>query len=449
MSSRVLIVDDEQNIRTSFSSLLMDEGMQTRSAVSAEEAARLCAVQPFDLILLDLHLPGQHGLDFLKKLKEDPFSPAVLVISGQADIPDALKAVRLGAIDYLEKPVPPEKLISSVRAALALAAAEKQRTLMVDELDEQCRIVGQSEAVRKLNNTIAQVAPTDTTVLITGENGTGKELVATRIYLASRRRQAPFLKVNCPGIPETLFESELFGHVKGAFTGAVKDHPGKFALADGGTIFLDEIGDLPLACQAKLLRVLETGEIETLGASQARQVDVRVVCATNRKLNALISEGRFRQDLFYRISVFNVDVPPLATRPDDIPLLPGEFLKRFDPSGHTRFTPVAMAYLCTREYPGNVRQLKNLIERLTILCAGRTIDVDDVTGHFGGSAPTDDSLSDDAPLASQLIRFEKALISQTLSQCEGNIAETARRLGMDRANLSRKVKEWGLKTQDY
>ena len=449
MSSRVLIVDDEQNIRTSFSSLLTDEGLQTRSAASAEEAARLCAAQPFDLILLDLHLPGQHGLDFLKKLKEDPFSPSVLVISGQADIPDALKAVRLGAIDFLEKPVPPEKLISSVRAALALATAEKQRTLMVDELDEQCLIVGQSEAVRKLKNTIAQVAPTDTTVLITGENGTGKELVATRIYLSSRRRQAPFLKVNCPGIPETLFESELFGHAKGAFTGAVKDHPGKFALADGGTIFLDEIGDLPLACQAKLLRVLETGEIETLGASQARQVDVRVVCATNRKLSALISNGRFRQDLFYRISVFNVDVPLLAARPDDIPLLAGEFLKRFDPSGHTRFTPAAMAYLCTRAYPGNVRQLKNLIERLTILCAGRTVDIEDVSVHFGENVPTDDSLPDDAPLAEQLIRFERMLISQTLAQCNGNIAETARRLGMDRANLSRKVKEWGLKTQDH
>jgi two-component system nitrogen regulation response regulator NtrX len=449
MPSRVLIVDDEQNIRTSFSSLLTDEGLQTRSAASAEEASLMCSTQPFDLILLDLHLPGQHGLDFLKKLKEDPFSPAVLVISGQADIPDALKAVRLGAIDFLEKPVPPEKLISSVRAALALAVAERQRTLMVDELDDQCRIVGQSEAVRKLKNTIAQVAPTDTTVLITGENGTGKELVATRIYLASRRRQAPFLKVNCPGIPETLFESELFGHVKGAFTGAVKDRPGKFALADSGTIFLDEIGDLPIACQAKLLRVLETGEIETLGTGNTQRVDVRVICATNRKLNALISNGRFRQDLFYRISVFNVDVPPLAVRPDDIPLLAGEFLKRFDPSGHTRFTPAAMAYLCTRTYPGNVRQLKNLIERLTILCAGRTVDVEDVTGHFGESVPTGEALPDDAPLAEQLLRFEKALIGQTLAQCNGNIAETARRLGMDRANLSRKVKDCGLKTQDH
>ena len=444
MTSRVLIIDDEPNIRASFSSLLTDEGLQTHAVESAEKAAALCAAQSFDLILLDLHLPGQHGLDFLKQLKENPFSPAVLVISGQADIPDALAAVRSGAVDFLEKPVSPEKLISSVRAALSLAAANRQRNLLVKELDEQCNIVGESSSVRKLKGTIAQVAPTDATVLITGENGTGKELVATRIYLASRRRQAPFLKVNCPGIPETLFESELFGHVKGAFTGAVKDHSGKFVMADGGTIFLDEIGDLPLSCQAKLLRVLESGEIETLGTGTARRVDVRVICATNRDLDALISSGRFRQDLFYRISVFNVVVPTLADRSDDIPLLAGEFLKRYDPSGQTRFTPAAMAFLCAQTYPGNVRQLKNLIERLTILCAGRTVDVEDVAAHFGEKAHNTGN-GPDLNLTDQLDRFERTVISQTLAQCDGNIAEAARRLGLDRANLSRKVKDLGLK----
>jgi two-component system nitrogen regulation response regulator NtrX len=445
MTSRVLIVDDEPNIRTSFSSLLTDEGLQTHAVESAEKAASLCAAQSFDLILLDLHLPGQHGLDFLKQLKETPFSPVVLVISGQADIPDALAAVRSGAVDFLEKPVAPEKLIASVHAALSLAAANRQRALLVKEIDEQCNIVGQSSAVRKLKGAIAQVAPTEATVLITGENGTGKELVATRIFLASRRRQAPFLKVNCPGIPETLFESELFGHVKGAFTGAVKDHPGKFVLADGGTIFLDEIGDLPFSCQAKLLRVLETGEIETLGTGTARRVDVRVICATNRDLDALISSGRFRQDLFYRISVFNVVVPTLADRSDDIPLLAGEFLRRYDPSGQTRFTPAAMAFLCARTYPGNVRQLKNLIERLTILSAGRTVDVEDVAAHFGEKARNVGNCPD-LTLTDQLNRFEKAVISQTLSECNGNIAEAARRLGLDRGNLSRKVKDLGLKT---
>jgi two-component system nitrogen regulation response regulator NtrX len=448
MPARILIVDDEQNILTSFSSLLSDEGMTTRTARSAEEATRLCTGQPFDLILLDLQLPGQHGLDFLKTIKDDPNAPAVLVISGQADIPDALEAVRLGALDFLEKPVPPEKLITSVRAALALATAEKQRRMLVDEIDEHCRMVGTSQAVQKLTNTIAQVAPTDTTVLITGENGTGKELVATRIYLESRRRGSPFLKVNCPGIPETLFESELFGHVKGAFTGAVRDHPGKFVLADGGTIFLDEIGDLPLPCQAKLLRVLETGEVETLGTSQPRQVDVRVVCATNQDLNRLIAQGRFRQDLYYRVSVFAIEVPPLAARTDDIPLLVGEFLKRFDPSGRTGFTPASIAFLGTQTYPGNIRQLKNLIERLTILCAGRTVDVDDIAIHFGEDDHGVRTESDDSSLVEQVNAFERRLIAQVLAECRGNIAEASRRLKIDRANLSRKVKDHGLKAPE-
>lgn len=321
---------------------------------------------------------------------------------------------------------------------------------MVNEIDQQCQILGQSTAVRKLLSTITQVAPTDTAVLITGENGTGKELVATRIYLQSKRRTAPFLKVNCPGIPETLFESELFGHVRGAFTGAVKDHPGKFAQADGGTIFLDEIGDLPLSCQAKLLRVLETGEIETLGTSQPRRVDVRVICATNQDLHERITQGKFRQDLYYRISVFTIDVPPLSARLDDVPVLVGEFLKRFDPGGRTRFTPSAMAALGARQYPGNVRQLKNLVERLTILCSGRTVDTDDIAAHFGEAAQVvfSEAKTENFSLSDEVNRFEKGVIAQTLAECNGNIAEASRRLKIDRANLSRKVKEYNLKAYE-
>ncbi len=445
MRCNILIVDDEQNILDSFSSLLADEGHATVTAASAEEADRLRARQPFDLILLDLQLPGRHGLDFLRDLKPDPAAPRVLVISGQADIAAALEAVRLGAVDFLEKPVQPEKLISSVAAALALATAEKQRTLIVEEIDQQCRLVGRSEAIQKLLGTISRVAPTDATVLITGENGTGKELVATRLHLQSSRREAPYLKVNCPGIPEPLFESELFGHVKGAYTGAVRDHPGKFVQADGGTIFLDEIGDLPLSCQAKLLRAIETGEIETLGTAQTRQVDVRVICATNRKLEQLIADGKFREDLFYRISVFGIDVPPLQDRPDDIPLLVGEFLKRFNPSGSTRFSPAAVAYLSTQHYRGNVRQLKNLIERLTILYPDRTVSVDDVAAQFDPEQPSALGHGDEFSLGQQ---FEKRLIEQVLTDCRGNISEAARRLGVDRANLSRKIKHYDLRPRD-
>jgi len=449
MASRILIVDDEPSILSSFASLLRDEGYRPEAADTAERASRLLESTGFDLILLDLQLPGQSGLEFLRELRENPLAPKVLVVSGQADIAAALDSVRLGAIDFLEKPVPPEKLIASVSAALALVTAERQRSMLVDELDDRCRIVGRSAPIQRLLKTISQVAPTDTTVLITGENGTGKELVATRLYLESQRRDKPFLKVNCPGIPETLFESELFGHVKGAFTGAVRDHQGKFVQADGGTIFLDEIGDLPLASQAKLLRVLETGEVETLGREQAHKVDVRVVCATNRDLHQLVGERRFREDLFYRISVFAVNVPALSERLDDVPLLTGEFLSRFDPANRTRLSAAATAYLGTLKYPGNVRQLKNMIERLTILHSGRTVEIEDLSEETSHAITTNDPAdSADASLSEQTAVFEKRLIEKTLRECGGNISQTARRLKVDRANLSRKIRELGLKSGD-
>ncbi len=448
MRAEILIVDDEPNILTSFSSLLKDEGHRTVTAASAEEASQAVQSRRFDLMLLDLQLPGMSGLDFLRELKDTADAPGVLVISGQADIASALEAVRLGAINFLEKPVQPEKLIASVSAALALIAADRQRSVHVDEIDQECRIIGESPAVRSLLTTIEQVAPTDTNVLIAGENGTGKELIATRLFLQSKRRGKAFLKVNCPGIPETLFESELFGHVKGSFTGATKDHPGKFVQADGGTIFLDEIGDLPLPSQAKLLRVLESGEVETIGSEKHRQVNVRVICATNRDLQKLVAEGKFRQDLYYRISVFVVTAPPLSARREDIPLLTGEFLRRFDPHEGTRLSAGALAHLGTQEYPGNVRQLKNIIERLTILCPNRIVEVEDVTGQTAPSMSRQRKSVNDKSLTEQVTAFEQRLIESTLKSCKGNISEAARQLSTDRANLSRKVKEMGLKSRD-
>ena len=445
MPETILIVDDEPNILISFSSLLKDEGYAPVTVGSAEDAAKELAGKDFDLILLDIQLPGRSGLDFLRSLKNEPSRPPVLVISGQADIPMALEAVKLGAVDFLEKPVAPEKLISGVNAALKLAAANRQRNLLVRDIDDRHRIIGRSKPVKKLLNTIAQVAPTDTTVLVTGANGTGKELVAARLYLNSRRRDKPYIKVNCPGIPENLFESELFGHIKGSFTGAVKDYPGKFVQADGGTIFLDEIGDLPLSCQAKLLRVLETGEVETIGSSHPRTVDVRLICATNRPLDRLVSEGKFRQDLYYRISVFIIEVPPLSERRDDIPLLAGEFLKRFDSSGRTSLSAESMAYLANLDYPGHVRQLKNIIERLTILYRDKTVELDDLTRQLGQPGNRDDNREPTLTLSERLTRYEKQLIEKTLSDCGGNISEAARILRVNRANLSKKIKDLGLK----
>ncbi len=445
MTPKILIVDDEANILRSFSSVLRDEGYFTATADGAEAAMESCRRTAYDVVLLDLRLPGLSGIDFLEWLRAEPYMPVVLVVSGQADIPTALQAVKLGAIDYLEKPVAAQRLISSVRSALLMSDAQRQRRLLVDEMDSRSKILGGTPAVHKLLTTIGRVAPSDAAVLITGENGTGKELVATRIFLNSNRRDRPYIKVNCPGIPPTLFESELFGHAKGAFTGAVNDYPGKFVLADGGTILLDEIGDLPRECQAKLLRTLETGEVETLGSVHRQQVDVRIICATNRNLPMLVRDGGFREDLFYRISVLVVDVPPLRDRRDDIPLLVGEFLRRFDPGQTIKLSPEALAYLTTLDYPGNVRQLKNLVERLTILFGDRTITMEDIIGQVATPPDATDHPAPVRALAAKVQQFEKHLIGQTLLSTGSNISEAARVLQVDRANLSKKIKELNLR----
>ena len=448
MAEKILIIDDEPNITSGFSSLLGDEGFHTRTAATAEEGLKKYAQTEFDLILLDLNLPGLSGLDFLRQISQEGGASLVMVISGQSDIPTALEAIRLGAIDYLEKPVPPEKLIASVRVAMKLASANRQRRVMVDEIDVSSRIIGNSRPIKKLLETISTIAVSDATVLITGENGTGKELVATRLFLQSDRRDNPFIKVNCPGIPPTLFESELFGHKKGAFTGAVRDYPGKFVLADNGTIFLDEIGDLPTDCQAKLLRVLESGEVETLGQTDQHIVNVRVLCATNKNLKEQVEAGKFRQDLYYRISVLAIEVPALRERLDDVPLLAGEFLKRFDPSQSCRLAPESMAYLATLSYPGNVRELKNIIERTTILCGGKTIEPEDLRRMLSGDTRPEDSATGNQSLSDRVREFEKNLISATLAECDGNISRAARTLNVDRANLSRKIKELDLRNPD-
>ena len=446
MRRRILIVDDEPNITLSFSSLLKDEGYQTETAATVIDARARLEQLDFALVLLDLNLPDDSGIALLKNIGSAPGAPLVLVISGQSEISTALEAVRLGAIDYLEKPVSPEKLISSVRSAFMLIEANRQRNILVEELDRTSSIVGESPVIVRLLENISRIALSDATVLILGANGTGKELVATRLYLQSNRRNNPFVKVNCPGIPETLFESELFGHTKGSFTGAVKDYPGKFVLADQGTIFLDEIGDLPLECQAKLLRVLETGEVETLGSVKPKQVEVRVICATNRDLNRLVAERKFREDLFYRISVLPITVPPLAERRPDIPLLVGEFLRRYDPSGKTALTTDAIAYLSTLAYPGNVRQLKNLIERITILHAGQKVGVAEIAPQFT-QAVVDSRMTPSMSLTESLSCFERELIRSALAESGGNISKAASQLKTERANLSKKIKDLGLKAE--
>lgn len=446
---KILIVDDETPILRSFSSLLEGEGYHTEQAETIGQAEDALQQRRFDLVLLDLSFPKESGLDLLRR-QAGRSTPVFLVVSGQSEVGTALDALKLGAVDYLEKPVPPERLLAAVRSCLMLATSFRHRAVMADQADEECRLIGNSAPMRKLLEDIGQAAPSDASVLITGPNGTGKELVATRLHLQSNRREKPLIKVNCPGVPETLFESELFGHRKGAFTGAVRDYPGKFVLADGGTLLLDEIGDLPLPCQAKLLRVLETGEVETLGAAESSIVDVRVICATNRSLEEAMDAGKFRQDLYYRISVFHIEVPPLEARRDDIPLLTAEFLGHFDPSGRTSLAPEAMAELTSQPWPGNVRQLRNVIERLSIVYSGRRIGPRELASQVNTMSPAQDRSEGDPTdktLNDYLEACERRLIAQTLADCRGNISQAARRLGVDRANLSRKVKQYGLKTK--
>ncbi|MDF1543750.1 MAG: sigma-54 dependent transcriptional regulator [bacterium] len=451
MNTRILIVDDEPNIVSSFSDLLKDEGFRISGAGSIAEGERLLSGQWFDLVLLDLNFPESSGLELLQQIGRLPNGPAVIVISGQSEVGTAIEALKLGAADYLEKPVDPRRLTATVKNVVAWHNAKKQQRQMIEEIDGQSKLLGESQSMNRLRSLIDSAAPHDAAVLITGENGTGKELVATRLHLHSNRRDKPFIKVNCPGIPPALFESELFGHKKGSFTGAVKDYPGKFRLADGGTILLDEIGDLPRECQAKLLRALETGEIETIGAIELDIVDVRVICATNRDLNDAVKRGEFREDLYYRISVLSIEVPALRDRSSDIPFLAESFLHRFDPSGSTTLTPDAAAFLSRQQFPGNVRELRNLMERLTIFHRGARISISqlDVASQTENTnRSVNEKAGETKSLAESVNQYERQLIAFTLKQCDNNISRAARALKVDRANLSRKIKELGLRDRD-
>ncbi|MCK4372456.1 MAG: sigma-54-dependent Fis family transcriptional regulator, partial [candidate division Zixibacteria bacterium] len=440
MQNRILIIDDEPNITSSFASLLTDEGHLAEGASDAETGLKRIERNRYDLVLLDLNLPGLSGIDFLKRIKGKPTAPMVLVISGQSEIAVALEAMKLGAVDYLEKPVAPERLISSVRAALMLLQAERQRSIMADEVDAGSQMIGQSASMRQLSSVISQAAPTDVTVLIEGENGTGKELVATRIYLESRRRDRPFVKVNCPGIPETLFESELFGHRKGAFTGAVKDYPGLLEMADGGTLFLDEIAELDGNLQSKLLRVIQEKTFERVGGRRQITADVRLIAATNRRLKRMVDEGGFREDLFYRLNTFPLELPPLRERPADIPALARAFLGRAAKEfgkPPLELSEEAMECLMGYNWPGNVRELENAIERAVILAQNSNIEVTDLPHQ---NLP----LARSALPGKRLKEAEKNHILNILTETEGNYSEAARILGISRMTLYNKAREYGI-----
>jgi DNA-binding NtrC family response regulator len=379
----ILLADDEEGILKTLGRALREDGHQVTATTSAAEAARLLSERPFDVLVVDHRMPGRTGLELIRDLAAavpEAERPQVLMMTAHATVENAIEAMKLGAYDYLQKPFEVDELLVAVRRALEHQSLSRQHRYLLSEREEEFGhygIVGGSRAVQELLRKIELVARSKSTVLVTGETGTGKELVARAIHARSAQRERPLIKVNCAAIPEALLESELFGHVKGAFTGATANRRGRFALADGGTIFLDEIGTLGLAVQAKLLRVLQEREFEPVGSERTESVDVRVIAATNRDIRAMVGEGRFQEDLFYRLSVIPIELPPLRERPEDIPLLVEHFLRKHAQRVGRRvegIEPAALERLSAYRWPGNVRELENAVERAVVLAAGPVID---------------------------------------------------------------------------
>ncbi len=446
MKHTILIADDEENIRLSLKGGLEDEGYNTILASSGEEAQKVIEKQDVDLLLLDIWMPGKDGLQTLEEIKRDGYSFPVIIMTGHGSIETAIRATRLGALDFIEKPLDLNKIIITINNTLHLKALEEENALLKKKTAKDDEIIGVSPAILKLKEQIDRVSPTDAWVLILGENGTGKELVARRIHKNSRREGYPFVEVNCAAIPEELIESELFGHEKGAFTGAAERKRGKFDLAHNGTLFLDEIGDMSMPTQAKILRILQEQRFERVGGAQTIQVDVRVLTATNKNLEHEITEGRFRQDLYYRLNVIPLYVPRLIERRDDIPELAEHFLKLFSPlkGGKKTITEGAIKKLMQHDWPGNVRELKNIIERLVIMTPGSTITADDIIPLGTRTTTEMDRIFDMQELKDARAEFEKIFIERKLGQCGNNISKTADLIGVERSNLHRKIKSLGI-----
>ena len=445
---RILVVDDEPGIRQSLSGALEDDGYSVEAVENGEACLEALGRAEFELVLLDIWLPGMDGMGVLSRVQEIPFAarPLVVMISGHANIEGAVKATKLGAFDFLEKPLSLEKISVAVKNALDhRRLALENRSFRADR-DSRYRIIGGSVSMKALRQQLALMAGTNGRVLIYGESGTGKELVAHAIHAQSPRVNEPFVEVNCAAIPEELIESELFGHVKGSFTGAVEDKTGKFQKADSGTLFLDEVGDMSLRTQAKVLRALEEQRFEPVGAAQSAQVDVRVVAATNKHLEEEIERGNFREDLFYRLNVIPFFVPPLRDRREDIPLLADHFLREFTTAYGRRpkeLTAEAYRALTDHHWPGNVRELKNLIERIVILNPQVRVDArhipltparrssDGSQGRFGSLQEVREAV-------------EREYILKKLEEANGNVTRTAELLGLERSNLYRKMKTLGI-----
>ena len=456
----VLIIDDEPNIRRMVGALLSAEGYTVREAADARSGARAAAEAEPDAVLLDLMMPGpDDGLRALEAIREAAPDVPVVMMSGRAGLSDAVKATKLGAFHFLEKPLTPEGVLLTLRSAIELRRARLEARALREDLGPAGTMVGRGAAMDEVRELIARVAPTDARVLIIGESGTGKELVASAIHRESARADQPFVRVNCAAIPRDLVESEMFGHERGAFTGATDRRIGRFELANHGTLFLDEVGDLGHEAQAKLLRAIEAREIERVGGGAAIPVDVRIVAATNMNLEEAVAQGRFREDLFFRLNVIPLTIRPLRERLEDIPPLADHFSALFRArTGRPApsWTEDALAALARYRWPGNVRELANIVERLAILHSGADVTAESVravlpvergqsetpTSWSGNGAPPD------LPLSDALDAYEKRLITAALDSADGNIAEAARRLRTDRPNLYRRMRRLGIAQGD-
>jgi two-component system nitrogen regulation response regulator NtrX len=447
----ILVIDDEKNIRRTLAMVLEGEGFEVLDAANAEDGLRILARRKVDAVVLDVSLPGMDGLTALRAILDDDRDLPVVMISGHASIQDAVEATRIGAFDFLEKPLGRERVLVTLRNCLRRSRDARELQALRAEASRRTSLLGDSAVMEALRRQIQKVAPTRARVLVTGESGTGKELVARELHDHSDRAERPFIKVNCAAIPGDLIESTLFGHEKGAFTSAVGRRRGQFELAHTGTLFLDEIGDMSTSAQAKVLRVLQTGELTRVGGEQPIQVDVRVVAATNKDLLAAVRDGSFREDLYFRLNVVPLISPPLRARRGDVPLLVRHFLGQVCAENGFRekaIEPAVLDRLAAHDWPGNVRELRNAVERLAIL-SGEVIALDDLPadldrGPAGWTSEASGDLFTDGTLRGFREAAERAFVEARLAANEWNISRTADTLGLERTNLHKKMKALGI-----
>ncbi len=444
----ILIVDDEKGVQTSVQGILEDAGFDSEAVSSGEEALELLLRKEFPVVLLDVWLPGMDGLQALAKLRQIAPETVVIMISGHGSIETAVRATKLGAFDFVEKPLSLDKTILVVKNALHQHQLQDENRLLREQVQQKYVMIGDSVPMQALRQQIAFAAPTNGRVLICGENGTGKELVAHLLHLKSQRRDSPFVEMNCAAIPEELIESELFGHVKGSFTGASDDKEGKFAQADTGTLFLDEVGDMSSKTQAKVLRVLEEQRFTPVGGNSAIKVDVRVIASTNKNLEQEIELGRFREDLYYRLNVLPFQIPPLRERSEDIAELTSYFLDDFARKNGRKapvLTPKAMEILECYPWPGNVRELRNIMERIVIMTHQPRIDIYDLPESIlNRTLLTPSGQEEASSLQGARERFEREYILQKLMEYKGNVSRAAQALQIERSNLYRKIRQLGI-----